>query len=170
MRGIIATLSCLCMIAAAVPAHAQAVSRLGTHGDWGSYAYQSDKGKVCYVLSVPKTKQPTSLDHGDIYFLVTQRPGQNIVFEPQFKAGYNLRENSKVTVTIGDKSFTLSYLDTPGGSAWLESPAEEPQFIASMRAGATMAVKAVSGRGNETSYEFSLRGVTAALNSIQTCS
>jgi hypothetical protein len=32
-----------------------------------------------------------------------------------------------------------------------------------------MKVQATSGRGNPTNYTFSLRGITAALNSIQTC-
>jgi len=169
MRGIIATLSCLCMIAAAAPAYAQAASKIAQHNAWGSYSYQSQNGKVCYVLSVPTAKQPQSLDHGDIFFLVSQRPGQNIVFEPQFRAGYNLQESSKVTVTIGDKNFTMSQLNRPGASAWLENPAEEPQLIAAMRGGSTMQVKATSGRGNPTSYEFSLRGISAALSSITTC-
>jgi hypothetical protein len=32
-----------------------------------------------------------------------------------------------------------------------------------------MAIKATSGRGNPTSYEFSLRGISAALTSINSC-
>jgi hypothetical protein len=167
MRGIIGTLSCLCMIAAAAPAYGQA--KISQYNAWGTFSYQAENGKVCYVLSVPKAKQPSTLDHGDTFFLVSQRPGQNIVFEPQFRAGYNLQDNSKVTVTIGDKSFTLSQLNRPGASAWLENPAEEPQVIAAMRGGSTMQVQARSGRGNATSYEFSLQGITAALNSIQNC-
>lgn len=165
MRGIIATLSCLCMIAAAVPAHAQA-TKLGTHNAWGSYAYQTQSGKVCYVLSVPTAKQPGSLNHGDIFFFVSQKPGQNVAFEPQFIAGYSLQTDSKVQVTIGDRSFSLFSREN---SAWLENAAEEPQLVAAMRGGSTMQVKAVSGRGNPTSYEFSLSGITAALNSIQSC-
>ena len=172
MRGFIATLSCLCMIAAAAPAHSQQppqATKITQTNAWGSYSYAEQGGKVCYVLSVPTTQAPNTLDHGKVYFLVSQRPGQNIVFEPQFIAGYQLGQASKVMVTIGDKSFTMSQLDKPGPSAWLENPAEEPQLIAAMRAGSTMQVKATSGRGNATSYEFSLRGLTAALSSINTC-
>ena len=40
---------------------------------------------------------------------------------------------------------------------------------AAMRGGAAMKVQATSGRGNPTNYTFSLRGLTAALNSIQSC-
>jgi hypothetical protein len=38
-----------------------------------------------------------------------------------------------------------------------------------MRAGADMKVQAKSGRGNTTSYVFSLKGISAALGSIASC-
>lgn len=154
------------MLAFATPAMAQSATKIGQHNAWGTYSYQADSGKVCYVLTVPTQKQPTNLDHGDIYFFVSQKPGQNVTYEPQFIASYDFQANSKVRVTVGDKSYTMF---TRGKSAWMENAAEEPQLIAAMRAGADMKVQAKSGRGNDTTYTFSLRGITAALNSIQTC-
>ena len=133
-----------------------------------TYSYQAQNGKVCYVLTVPKPKsmQPATLDHGDMFFFVSQRPGQAVSFEPQFIAGYELKEGSKVQVTIGDKNFSMF---TKGKSAWVENAAEEPQLIAAMKAGSDMQVQARSGRDNPTSYAFSLKGITAALNSISSC-
>lgn len=165
MRGLISTIFMLCTVAAAAPAFAQATA-VGQHRDWGTYSYQSDNGKVCYVMSVPKEKQPSSLDHGDIFFFVSQKPGQNVAYEPQFIVAYDLQQNSKVTVSVGDRSFSMF---TQGKSAWLENAAEEPQLIAAMKAGADMKVAAKSGRGNDTSYTFSLLGLTAALDSIANC-
>jgi hypothetical protein len=165
MRGILSSLTLLCAIIAAAPAFAQATA-VGQHRDWGTYSYQSGNGKVCYIMSVPKQRQPATLDHGDIFFFVSQKPGQNVAFEPQFITAYDLREGSKVTVTVGNRSFTMF---TQGKSAWMENAAEEPQLIAAMRAGSDMRVSATSGRGNSTSYTFSLQGLTAALSSIQTC-
>jgi len=165
MRGILSSLILLCAIAAAGPALAQATA-VGQHRDWGTYSYQSNNGKVCYVMSVPKEKEPATLDHGDIFFFVSQKPGQNVAYEPQFIAGYDLREGSKVTVTVGNSSFTMF---TQGKSAWMENAAQEPQLIAAMRAGADMRVSATSRRGNNTSYTFSLLGLSAALESIKSC-
>ena len=147
-------------------AFAQSATKIGQHNAWGTYSYQAQTGKVCYVLTVPTDKQPGSLDHGDIFFFVSQKPGQNVQYEPQFIAGYNLRENSKVTVTVGNQSFSMF---TKGNSAWMENAAQEPQLIAAMRSGADMRVQATSSRGNATNYVFSLRGISAALDSIQTC-
>ncbi len=168
MRGLIAKFSILCLVLASGPAFAQTATKIGQNNAWGTYSYQSQRGKVCYVLSVPVDggKQPSNLNHGDIFFFVSQKPGQNIAYEPQFIAGYNLRENSKVSVTVDGKSFSMF---TRGNSAWLENAAEEPQLVQLMKAGSTMKIAATSGRGNATSYEFSLSGITAALDSISNC-
>jgi invasion protein IalB len=166
MRGLIATISSLALVVMAGPAMAQQATKLGQHNAWGTYSYQASGGKVCYVLTVPTDKQPSSLDHGDMFFFVSQRPGQQVSYEPQFIAGYNLQENSKVTVTVGAKSFTMF---TRGKSAWVENAAEEPQLIAAMKGGSDMKVQAKSGRGNPTSYVFSLKGISAALDSIKSC-
>lgn len=165
MRGFFSSLFLVCAIAATGPAFAQATA-VGQHRDWGTYSYQSQNGKVCYVMSVPKQKEPASLDHGDIFFFVSQKPGQNVAYEPQFIAGYNLQDGSKVTVTVGDRSFTMF---TQEKSAWLENAAEEPALVAAMKGGSDMTVAATSSRGNATRYTFSLLGISAALDSIQNC-
>ncbi|MGU3574242.1 invasion associated locus B family protein [Brucellaceae bacterium C25G] len=153
-------------IAMAGTALAQTPTQIKQFDVWGAYSYQSGNGKVCYVLSVPTQMQPSSVNHGDNFFLVTQKPGQNVSFEPQFMAGYDLKSNSKVTVTIGSRSFNMF---VNGKSGWMENAAEEPQLIAAMRGGANMVVKAQSQRGTNTTYTYSLKGITAALNAIQSC-
>jgi hypothetical protein len=145
---------------------AQTPTRIGEFNDWGAFSYSSAGGKVCYALSVPTGKKPSNVDHGDNFFLVTQRAKQNVTYEPQFMAGYTLRESSKVTVTIDGQSFTFF---TKDNSAWVENAAQEPALVSAMKAGSKMTVKAVSRRGTDTTYEYSLSGVTAALNAIESC-
>ncbi len=166
MRVSLSTLTLIGFIAAALPAHAQTATKVTQNNAWGTYSYTANNAKVCYVLSVPTAKTPEALDHGDIFFFVTQKPGQNVAFEPQFIAGYNMKENSKVTVTIGNANFSMF---VKGNSAWMENPAQEPQLVQAMKAGQSMSIKATSGRGNPTSYTFSLKGISAALTSINTC-
>ena len=166
MRPFVALASSLFLIASAAPSLAQSATKIGQHNAWGTYSYQANTGKVCYVLTVPTDKQPANLDHGDIFFFVSQRPGQSVSYEPQFIASYDLQANSKVTVSVGDKNFTMF---TRGKSAWMENAAEEPQLIAAMKGGSDMTVAGKSGRGNDTKYVFSLKGVSAALASIASC-
>lgn len=166
MRGLIALVSSLVLVASAAPALAQQATKIGQHNAWGTYSYQAQGGKVCYVLTVPTDKQPPTLDHGDMFFFVSQRPGQQVSYEPQFIAGYTFQEGSKATVTIDKKTFSMF---TRGKSAWVENAAEEPVLIAAMKTGTDMKVSAKSGRGNPTSYVFSLKGISAALSSIAKC-
>lgn len=154
------------LFALTAAASAQSPTRIKQFDAWGAYSYDSGGGKVCYVLSVPTVKTPADVNHGDIFFLISQRPGQNISYEPQAMMGYPLKDASKVEVTVDGKNFSLF---TRGNSAWVENAAEEPQLVAAMRAGSDMTVKATSRRGTGTTYKYSLKGVTAALNQVNSC-
>ena len=47
--------------------------------------------------------------------------------------------------------------------AFIAESNDERRLVQEMRAGANMTVEAVSSRGTDVSYNFSLKGVTAAL-------
>ncbi len=147
-------------------ATAQAPTRIEQFKAWGAYSYKSNGGTVCYVLSVPTAKEPAAVDHGDIFFIVSQRPGQNISYEPQAMMGYQLKDGSKVNVTIDSKNFVMFTKDK---AAWVENAAEEPALVAAMKGGSSMTVKATSARGTATSYTYSLSGISAALSKIENC-
>src|SRR5262245_42875919 len=173
MRGLISILAGVALAATGSAAQAQAQAgksavKVSVHGDWGTYAYSDKNAKVCYVLSqaLKDKMEPKTLDHGAIYFTVSQKPSKNVQFEPQFITSYDMQENSKPVVTIGDKSFEMFIR---GNYAWVANAAEEPIMIAAMKAGHDMKVAAKSKRGNATSYVFSLKGISAALDSIATC-
>jgi invasion protein IalB len=158
----------LAIITLAGNASAQsAPSLIVQHKDWYAYSHQSSTGKICYILSVPNDKQPAERDHGDVYFMLSQHPGQDGALEPQFTVGYPFQESSKVSLIIDGKTFTMF---TRGSNAWMENRTEEQQVIDAMRAGRDMSVSAFSRRGTNTRYKYSLSGVTASLNEIKTCS
>lgn len=161
-------MSLIAVAVSAGAANAQSSGRTGQFEAWGTYVYQTGGKKTCYILAapIPNSAKPAGIDHGDNYFLVSQKPGENVAFEPQFIAGYNMQENGKVVVTIDAKSFSMFIR---GKSAWLENAAEEPALVAAMKSGKAMSIAAKSGRGNATSYDFSLKGVTKALSQIQNC-
>ncbi|MEL6921764.1 MAG: invasion associated locus B family protein [Pseudomonadota bacterium] len=165
-RSAFAALSIVFAFALTTQSFAQAQTPIGQFRDWGAISYNSPNGKVCYALSVPQSKLPTSVNHGDNFFVITQRGSQNVSYEPQFIAGYTLQEGSKVTVNVDGTDFTFFVKDN---SAWTENAAQDPALVAAMRAGSRMTVRAVSRRGTNTTYEYSLSGVTAALEAIQSC-
>ena len=147
-------------------ASAQTPNRIQQFKAWGAYSYKQGAATVCYVLSVPTTKEPASVDHGDIFFIVSQRPGQNISYEPQAMMGYVLKENSKVNVTIDNKTFVMFTKDK---AAWVENAAQEPALVSAMKTGHSLTVTATSKKGTGTSYTYSLAGISAALKQIESC-
>ena len=146
---------------------AQAPTLLKQQRDWAAYTHASGGGKVCFALTKPTQMLPTDRNHGDVFFFVSTRPSEGVNSEPSLQVGYPLREGSQVTVDIDGKPFTMF---TKNDGAWVENAAAEQQLVSAMKAGSKMSVKAVSGRGTETSYAFSLSGVTAAIDTAnQAC-
>ncbi len=156
-------LSAILIIASAGAALAQSPSLLGKFNDWSAWTYSGAKGKVCYIHSSPSTLIPSGLRHGDVSFFIRTSPGEGIANEANFVVGYPFKENSIVTVKIDGEKFTMF---TQADSAWLLNPAEEPKLLAAMKAGKKMTVSGTSRRGNDTSYNYSLSGVTSAAKKI----
>ncbi len=145
----------------AAPAQAQNAKAIAQFKDWATYVGQEGGGKVCFVVSQPKDTLPKGVNRGDIYFYVTQRPGEGVRHEVSVITGYPYRSGSETTVAIGTDTFRLY---TSEDSAWLDNAAEEERLVAAMRAGARMIVKGTSSRGTDTTDTYSLLGVSAALN------
>jgi Invasion associated locus B (IalB) protein len=142
---------------------------VGTFNKWTMWSYTGSyggngEGKVCYIYSEPDKMDPPKLDHGRVSFSITTSPSEGITDEANFVTGYTMKEQSSVTVQIGDKSFTMF---TQGDSAWLVNKEEEPALLDAMKSGSTMVVKATSRRGNDTTYSYSLSGVTAAADKMR---
>ncbi len=147
----------------AVPAVAQDVQYIATHRDWHAFQFMEGGNKACYVASKPTQLEPTNVNHGDIFVLVTHRPAENQRNVVSLMVGYNFRQGSEATVSVGDRTFALF---TDGSTAWTRDPASDEALVAAMKAGSTMVVRATSARGTNVTYTFSLLGVTAALNEI----
>lgn len=159
----------LTALLAGIPAIAlaQAPQPIKQHKAWGAYSYKDAKaGKICYILSIPTAKEPADRDHGDVFFLVSQKPNGGEGFEPQVEVGYPLKDDSTVTVTVDGKKFDMF---VKGNNAWLKDLASEPKLVAAMQAGSRMKVTGQSRRGTITSYTYSLSGVTAALSEVTAC-
>jgi len=132
----------------------------GKFSDWTAYSRAEGGDKICYVLATPKSKSPRSVNHGDIYFMVANWKSGAAKEQPSFLAGYPIKNLPPPKARIGAKPYEM-YVSQ--NEAFIESRSDERGLVKSMRAGATMRVQAVSQRGTAVSYEFSLKGVTAAL-------
>jgi len=148
------------------PAFAQSAPKLaGTHGDWSVYTRGAGGERICYVLSEAQAKSPTSVDHGDIYFMVSNWKNGAATEQPSFLAGYTLKPTRAPKAQVGSTALTMFAADN---EAFISESANERKLVSKMRAGSTMTVSAVSQRGTQTRYTFSLKGITAALRQAKT--
>lgn len=142
----------------------QAPAARGSFSDWHVFTVESDRGLVCYALTQPTDSTPTSVDHGEIFFIVSTWASGAAEEQPRFAAGYALRPDSPPTARVGSDRFAMFVTENDG---FIEDRADERRLVSAMRRGATMRIEATSQRGTATAYEFSLSGVTAALERVE---
>ncbi len=158
------TIAAILLVLLPISAFAQgAPTLLEQYNDWEAYRYDGGGQKTCYILSKPKTLSPPNRNHGDVFFFLTSRPAENVFNEVSVLVGYPFAPDSTVTVDIDGQNFTLF---TKDDGAWVEQPADEQQLVAAMKAGRSMSVRGKSARGTDTTYTFSLSGVTAGANRL----
>lgn len=146
-------------LAVAAPALAEAQKR-GEFTDWSVYTRSVSGDTICYALTQPVSKVPGSVDHGDVYFMVANWKSGAAAEQPSLLAGYPLKLASPPEARVGSTRVDMYASEN---EAFVEAGSEERKLVSAMRRGAVMRVEAVSERGTATAYEFSLKGVTAAL-------
>lgn len=158
------TLALFVAVISASAAHAAGDPKLiSTHGAWSAYKFTENGNAVCYMAATPKKAEGDYTRRGEIFALITHRPAEDTKNVFSYITGYPYKENSEVTVIIGDKRFTLFTQDE---TAWTPDSQTDNKLVQAIRKGYEMVVKGVSARGTETTDTFSLKGSAAAHNAI----
>jgi len=144
----------------AIPALANEPRLVAKYNDWSTYTRIEGNEKICYVLAKPRSKRPTSVRHGDIYFMVSNWRSGQATEQPSLLTGYPLHGSHEPLAIIGNAR-QLMFSDQ--NEAFIEADDSERRLVRNMKAGSTLKVSAMSKRGTKVNYEFSLKGVTAAL-------
>lgn len=132
----------------------------GSFVDWNVFSITDGGDKICWALTKPLSKSPKSVNHGDVYFMVSSWKSGSAKEQPSFYAGYDLKSNRTPIVRVKNNRFKMFASANEG---FVENNADERSLVSKMRSGATMQLEAVSSRGTKVNYSFSLKGVTAAL-------
>jgi len=136
---------------------------LGKSGDWAAYTHKGSAGTICYAISKPKFSVPQGLNRDPAYFMISNRPSQNVRYEINVLIGYPFKKGSVAKTKVGEKTYSLFTLRD---GAWVKDPAVERRLVENMKAGAEVSVEGTSWRGTNTKDIYSLIGVTAALKTI----
>ena len=163
VRRFILVATGLCALSGMTLAQNQEPTSLGEFGSWAAYAYRAQGGKVCYVVSQPKSQAPKTVKRDPAFLLVTHRPGQSVRNEVSTIIGYPFKKDAIVELTIDSTKYQLF---TNGDGAWAETSAKDKEIVGAMRKGQKLTIKGASWRGTETVDSYSLDGITAALAKI----
>ena len=145
-------------------AMAQEPRAVATYKDWSVFVRDVNGDKICFAAAEASDKSPKSVNHGDVFFLVATWASGAASEQPSFMAGYAIDLKPEPNIRIGSDKWDMYSSEN---EAFIESNDEEQRLLRAMRRGADMRVSAVSKRGTATSYEISLRGVTAALDRVK---
>jgi hypothetical protein len=144
---------------------------LGSFHDW--YVYETGKGasRLCYALSEPKQMDPKNAKRDPAFFLISTWPGRKVRNEPSVVAGYAYKDGAKTDVQVGSDKFSFfTKNDGSAGGAWLEDSKDEKKLIEAMKKGAGMNITGISSQGTMTHDTYSLAGISAALDKLDsTC-
>ena len=152
--------------APAAPAGDAQPTLLGQYADWGAYTASPGGNKVCFALAKPKTTkmEPAGRQRGQSYVFVSSRPGEKVKNEVSVIIGYPFKSSSDATAEIGTAKFAMY---TQNDGAWIKNVGEEARMIDAMRKGGDLTVKGTSGRGAQSTDQYSLKGLAQALDKIE---
>jgi invasion protein IalB len=167
-------------------------SLVATFGDWNVFVGEVGKGRICYTLAQPKTREPASLTRDAGYAFISDRPSEGVRNEISFIMGFDISggdtAESKTDAKPGEKAASKSdaktktsaatapvaLVDTAsfdmlpkGGNLWVKNAAKESALINEMRKGAKLVIKAASLRGHQSVDTYSLTGFGQAMERLQ---
>ena len=151
--------------AAAAPAQAgsQPATR-GTFGNWGAFASDTPKGRVCYALSQPKERLPANLTRDPAYLFISTRPSENVRNEVSFVLGFPPKDGADGQLTVGKANYAMK---TQGPTAWLKNPGDDAALVELLKKTPAASLKITSKRGNLLTDNYVTNGFAQALEQVK---
>jgi len=149
--------------AAPAPAGGQPAT-LGTFGNWGAFASDTPKGRVCYALSQPKERLPANLNRNPGYLFISSRPSENVRNEVSFVLGFPPKDGAEGQLTVGKTNYVIK---TQGETAWLKNSADDAALVELLKKTPNASLKLTSKRGNQLTDNFVTNGLTQALEQVR---
>jgi invasion protein IalB len=167
-------------------------SLVATFGDWNVFVGEVGKGRICYTLAQPKSREPASLTRDPGYAFISDRPSEGVRNEVSFIMGFDVSggdtAEAKTDSKPGEKPSKSDAKSKPsaaapapvalvdqasfemlpkGGNLWVKNAAKESALIAVMRKGVKLVVKAASLRGHQSIDTYALGGFAQAMDRLQ---
>jgi hypothetical protein len=123
---------------------------------------------MCFVATQPKGEskysQPVS-GRDPAFFQITRIPTKGIVNEVSSIVGYTFASNADVIVDVDGSQFKMFLDASHPDTAWSVQETEAA-LVAAMKKGHVMTLTSKSKRGTTITDNYSLSGISAALDAI----
>jgi len=168
---------------------------VATFGDWNVFVGQTGRGRICYALAQPKTREPSNLTRDPGYAFISDRPAEGVRNEVSFIMGYDVAPGPETEAKADERTDAtetkpakrperrargkaiagpIAIVDEAnfellpkGGNLWVKNAARESAMVAEMKKGSTLEIKAASIRGNPSTDSYSLSGFAQAMERLQ---
>ena len=136
---------------------------LGQYGDWGAYTASPGGTRSASRSPSRRPRRPSrpAASRDQSYVFISTRPAENVRNEVSVIIGYPFKTSSDATAEIGTAKFAMY---TQNDGAWIKNVTEEARMVDAMRKGADLTVKGTSGRGTQSTDQYSLKGLAQALD------
>ncbi|XUU59922.1 hypothetical protein ACRAQ6_10105 [Erythrobacter sp. HA6-11] len=154
----------LALAAAATALPLAAKQDLGVFGNWA--AFRDPETPRCYAIAKANAPVLESEKYRDYepYASVGTWPEEGVRNQLHFRLSRQIRQNSRVTLIIGRKSWALR---GGGGDAWTRDQSQDAAVLAAMRSAARMTVRGTDARGRLFTNRYSLQGAATAIDAAQ---
>lgn len=136
---------------------------VATFGSWGAYVARG-RVKTCYAMAQPSKRLPARLNRDPGYIFISSRPKEGMRNEISVIMGYKVKPGTEPELEIGSDKFVMV---AKGVNLWVRNAAREAPMLAAMRKGSSLKIHVTSLRGNKTIDQYSLSGVTQALQRVR---
>jgi hypothetical protein len=182
--------------AAAKKTEAAKPNLVASFGDWNVFVGQAGRGKICYVLAQPKTREPDGVKRESGYAFISDRPAEGVHNEVSFIMGFEVAgmpaakadstdekpekasakskgkkakaeaKSKAVSAPVATVGEETFDLLPKGANLWVKNAARESALIAEMKKGDSLEVKASAAKGGETTDTYSLTGFSQAMDRL----
>ncbi len=77
---------------------------VASFGDWNVFVGQAGKGRICYTLAQPKSREPSGLNRDPGYAFISDRPAEGVRNEVSFIMGFDVSGGTEAEATSEIKS------------------------------------------------------------------
>ncbi|NVE94096.1 hypothetical protein [Altererythrobacter lutimaris] len=154
----------LALVTAATALPLAAKQDLGVFGNWA--AFRDPETPRCYAIAKANAPVLESEKYRDYepYASVGTWPAEGVRNQLHFRLSRQIRQNSRVTLIIGRKSWALR---GGGGDAWTRDQSQDAAVLAAMRSATRMTVRGTDARGRLFTNRYSLQGAATAIDAAQ---